>query len=157
MSFSTTVHVPLAGIQGVRLAGKLHDASLIWNPPPTPPPPTCPSPSLPALPWLASHSCTARLQLTASLVTTGRDISVLSLKQLLPRRLCPPPLLAPLDLPTDLNLTLEDKLGFLFLTLFLWNTPSLHLPLLSLHYLFITLLTSWPPLPFPNLIFFFFW
>lgn len=70
-----------------------------------------------------------------------------------------PALAPPRYLPTELNLTLEDKLGFLFLTLFLWNTPSLCLPLplllLSLHYLFITLLTSWP-LRLPLILIFFF-
>lgn len=50
-----------------------------------------------------------------------------------------------------MNLALEDKLGFLYFSLCCPGTrcpcASPSLPLLSLYYLSITLLTSWPFLP----------
>lgn len=136
------------GVQRSQIPGKVHEASLIWTPPLSPSP--SPRRSLAALPL--SHS-----SLPAS---SRRDVIFPCCPwsgSFLP---CPTsplhPLPTPLCLPTELNLTLEDKLGFLFRTLFFWNMPSLHLTVLSLHYLIITLLTSWPPPTSAHFIYFFF-
>lgn len=143
--FSTMVHVSPAGIPDSQIYGKVQRDLDLDHPQNTPPPDPLP----PTPPWQPSCSCTAQSQLGASLVTMERDISVLSLKWLLPHLLTvpashslPPPspeqclMSSPprphSPLQTELYLALEDKFCFLLLTLFLWNTPSLHFPLPSL-------------------------
>lgn len=95
--FSTTVHVSPAGIPHSRISA-WESARRVLDL--DPPPPCCLTPPHllllllprpPAAPWLPSHSRTARPRLAASLVATGRDISVLSLKRLLPHLLTVPP------------------------------------------------------------------
>lgn len=116
-----------------------------------------------ACPWFRSFSCSSLAVLLTithgCLVATECDISMLSLKRLFSAcSQCQPPPPSPTDLDTVFFLPssfaadsaaphILGQIDYFMSSSFPWNILSLcfpRLPLLSLYYLSITLLTSWP-------------